>query len=69
LTWLYNTAQGSILIVAVWHALFDLVTAGKATDAVMNGVMSTIIMIAAVAIVFVFKPANLSDEPKQVISD
>jgi membrane protease YdiL (CAAX protease family) len=67
LTWLYNTARGSILIVAVWHALFDLVTAGKAADAIMQTVMSIVIMVLAVVVVIVFKPANLSREPKQVL--
>lgn len=67
LTWLYNTAQGSILIVAVWHALFDLVSAGKVSDPVMQTVMSIVIMVWAVLIVIVFKPAKLSREPVQVI--
>lgn len=67
LTWLYNTARGSILIVAVWHGLFDLVSAGKAADATMQTVMSIVIMVLAVVVVIVFKPANLSREPRQVI--
>jgi membrane protease YdiL (CAAX protease family) len=29
-TWLYNGTGGSILMVAIWHALFDLLTASKA---------------------------------------
>lgn len=67
LTWLYNTARGSILIVAVWHALFDLVSAGKASDPTMQTVMSIVIMVLAVVLVIVFKPANLSREPRQVL--
>lgn len=67
LTWLYNTARGSILMVALWHALFDLVSASKASDPTMQMVMSMVIMIWAVATVIVFKPVNLSREPKQVL--
>jgi membrane protease YdiL (CAAX protease family) len=67
LTWLYNTARGSLLMVALWHALFDLVTATRATDVTMQTVMSVVIMVWAVVIVVVFKPANLSRERKQVI--
>jgi len=30
LTWLYNGTGGSVLMVAIWHALFDLVSASNA---------------------------------------
>jgi membrane protease YdiL (CAAX protease family) len=30
LTWLYNGSLGSVLMVAIWHALFDLVSASNA---------------------------------------
>jgi hypothetical protein len=29
-TWLYNGSGGSVLMVAIWHALFDLLTASAA---------------------------------------
>ena len=29
-TWLYNRTGGRVLMVAVWHALFGLLTASKA---------------------------------------
>lgn len=67
MTWLYNTSGGSILMVAIWHALFDLLTATKATDGLMQASMSVLMMVAAVAIVIMFKPANLSSAPKQVL--
>lgn len=67
LTWLYNTARDCILIVAVWHALFDLVSAGKASDPTMQTVMSIIIMVWAVALVLIFKPTNLSSAAKQEV--
>lgn len=67
LTWLYNTSRGSILMVALWHALFDLVSASKASDSTMQTIMSIVIMVLAVVIVLVLKPANLSRVAKQVL--
>jgi membrane protease YdiL (CAAX protease family) len=66
LTWLFNSTGGSILMVALWHAMFNAVTATQATDVTMQTVMSIAIMVIAVFIVIIFKPANLSREPKQV---
>lgn len=67
LTWLYNTTGGSVLMVAVWHALFDLFTAAKAIDGYNSALQSAVIMIGAVVIVIVFKPANLSRHPKHTL--
>lgn len=50
LTWLYNGTAGSIPAVAVWHALFDFFSGSQAADGLMNGVMSTLIVVWAVAI-------------------
>jgi len=67
LTWLYNTTRGSVLMVAVWHALFDLFTAAKAIDAYNSALQSAVIMILAVIIVAAFRPANLSREKKHTL--
>jgi membrane protease YdiL (CAAX protease family) len=67
LTWLYNTTHGSVLMVAVWHALFDLFTAAKAIDAYNSALQSAVIMIGAVIIVVAFKPANLSRVEKHTL--
>ena len=32
LTWLYNSTRGSVLAVAIWHALFHFFSATEATD-------------------------------------
>jgi hypothetical protein len=53
MTWLYNGTRGSIAVVAVWHALFDFFSGSQATNGLMNGVMSTLIALWAVAIVVV----------------
>jgi membrane protease YdiL (CAAX protease family) len=69
-TWLYNSTRGSVLIVAVFHGLFDLTTA--CTDCktgVVAAVLSTLVMVWAVLVVVLFKPANLSRAPKQILHD
>lgn len=51
LTWLYNRSGASILIVAVWHATFNML--GGATDATQGtiaAVVSTAIMIQALVL-------------------
>lgn len=68
LTWLYNSSNGSILIIAVWHGLFDYVTACTECKAgSIAAVLSTLVMIWAVVAVPLFKPANLSHRAKQVL--
>ena len=67
LTWLYNTSRGSVLMVAVWHAIFDLLSAAKVSDGPIQIVMSILVMIWAVAIVVVYKPAHLSRLPKHTL--
>ncbi len=67
LTWLYNTTDGSVLMVAVWHGVFDFISASKASDGYIAALMTTVIMIWAVVIVIVYKPANLSRQQKHTL--
>jgi membrane protease YdiL (CAAX protease family) len=67
LTWLYNTTRGSILMLALWHGMFDFFSAAKVGDGTIAAIMSTVFMIWAVFVVVVYKPANLSREPRQVL--
>jgi len=53
LTWLYNGTGGSVLMVAIWHALFDLVSASKAGQDV------TPIVVTAGVIAWALFVANL----------
>jgi len=59
-TWLFNSTEGSILIVAIWHGCFNYISASNAENGLLAAVISTIVMIWAVAVVFLFKPKNLS---------
>lgn len=65
-TWLYNSSAGSILIVAVWHGVFNFTTASKASKAgLIAAIISTLVMVWAVVVVIWFKPATLSHREKQ----
>lgn len=65
LTWLYNSTSGSILMVALWHGTFN--AAVTITEPMIAAVVSTFVMIAAVIIVLVAKPTNLSRYEKQTM--
>jgi membrane protease YdiL (CAAX protease family) len=66
-TWLFNSAEGSILIVAVWHGCFNYISASNAGNGLLAAVVSTVVMIWAVAVIFVYKPKTLSSKGKFVI--
>lgn len=67
-TWLFNSTGGSVLIVAVCHGAINFVTSSNAGDGLIAAVASTAVMIWAVLVVLIFKPANLSRRPKIVTS-
>ena len=64
-TWLYNSTRGSLLMVILFHALFDFLSSSRAGGGNAAAIMSAAIMIWAVLVVILFKPANLSHEKKQ----
>jgi membrane protease YdiL (CAAX protease family) len=67
-TWLYNSTGGSVLVVAVWHGAFNFTTGCAACKAsVMAAILSTLVMIWAVLVVLLFRPATLSRAGKQVV--
>lgn len=50
LSWLYHQSGQSILIVAIWHALFDFVSASPIADGMGNMVINMTIVIWAIGI-------------------
>jgi membrane protease YdiL (CAAX protease family) len=64
-TWLYNSTRGSLLMVILFHALFDFLSVSRAGGDTVAAIMSAGVMIWAVLVVVLFKPANLSHEKKQ----
>jgi membrane protease YdiL (CAAX protease family) len=65
-TWLFNSASGSILIVAIWHGCFNFMSGSDAGNGILATVVSTIVMVWAVIVIVWLKPANLSKHPKVV---
>ncbi|BAJ64756.1 CPBP family intramembrane glutamic endopeptidase [Anaerolinea thermophila] len=66
-TWLFNSAEGSILILAIWHGCFNYISASNAGNGLLAAVVSTIVMIWAIVVVFVYKPTTLSSKGKFVV--
>jgi membrane protease YdiL (CAAX protease family) len=64
-TWIYNSTKGSIMMTILFHGLFNYATACSACKAGPSGaVISTLVMIWAVLVVFIYKPATLSHQGK-----
>jgi uncharacterized protein len=51
LTWLYNRSGESILIVAVWHGTYNLVSGAEAVKGTIAAVVSTLVMLQAFLLV------------------
>jgi len=64
-TWLYNSTGGSILMVALWHGTYNATV--TATEVTIAAIVSTFVMVAAVIILLVARPANLSRSGKHTL--
>jgi hypothetical protein len=60
LTWLYNSTKGSLLIVAIFHAMIELMFMSSNITVKISSYLGAAIMIAAIFIILIAKPANLS---------
>jgi membrane protease YdiL (CAAX protease family) len=67
-TWVYNSTDGSILMVALWHGTFNFTTACvSCKTGIAAAIISSLVMVWAVIVVLLFKPARLSRPSEQVI--
>jgi membrane protease YdiL (CAAX protease family) len=66
-TWLYNGTRGSLLMVVLFHGLFDFLSVSSAGGEFAPVVMSAPIVFWAVRLVHVHGKANLSPVEKQTI--
>jgi membrane protease YdiL (CAAX protease family) len=66
LTWLYNSSKGSILMVAIWHGLFDFFSASQANGPWVAPFISFCIIFLAIRILKVYPAETLSASEKQI---
>lgn len=59
-TWLFNSSGGSILVVALWHGCFNYVSSSDAGGGLLGAVVSIVVIVWAVVVIAVFRPADLA---------
>lgn len=66
-TWLYNGTRGSLLMVVLFHGLFDFFSVSSAAGASGAIVMSVAIVFWAVRVIQLYGPATLAPVDKPVV--
>jgi membrane protease YdiL (CAAX protease family) len=66
-TWIYNGTGGSVLMVALWHGVFDLFMASKAGQDIIPFIMSALVILGALLVTNVNRPWNFYQVKKHVI--
>lgn len=65
LTWLYNGTRGSVLLVALFHAMIELIFISDNITPQIAAYEGMLFTIAAILVLLLAKPANLSHLPRQ----
>jgi membrane protease YdiL (CAAX protease family) len=69
-TWIFNSTGGSVLMTVIWHGTYNYATAcSLCKTGPSAAVISTLVMIWAVLIVLLYKPATLSTSRTVVVAD
>lgn len=59
-TWIFNSTNGSILLVALFHGSFNFVTAANINNNIPAVLVSSVVMVWALFIIVHYKPKTLS---------
>jgi membrane protease YdiL (CAAX protease family) len=65
-TWLYNSTDGSLLLVILFHVFFDWLSASEAGGQFIGILMSAPVILWSIYVVRRYQPENVSPLPKQV---
>lgn len=59
-TWIFNSTNGSVLMVALFHGCFNFITAANINNNIPAVVVSVVVMVWALVVIVHYKPKNLS---------
>ncbi len=70
LTSLYNSSQGSVLPVMLWHVCLNVAfSLGALISTTLNAAISVEVMVAAIVVIVLWKPQTLSPVAKRLVVD
>lgn len=64
LTWLYNSTAGSILVCAVFHSTIDVAFTANISGGNITNYLGMLVTLWGIAVILIFKPAQLSRHSK-----